>query len=93
MFETRRPYEATIGWSYRNVETTTDLAETAAAQDIAHICQKTARRVLHDKGLKAMHTIKKPFLTRENGRTLLWHIVIGQCRNGSKSSSLTRHLS
>ena len=54
-----------------DVETATELAETAAAHDIAHISARTARRVLHDEGLKAMHTIKKPLLTREHKRKRL----------------------
>ncbi|RYY69581.1 hypothetical protein EON63_23535 [archaeon] len=40
-------------------------------QDIAHVSQRTARRVLHDEGLKAMHTIRKPFLTRTHKRKWL----------------------
>ncbi|RYG95559.1 hypothetical protein EON65_55785 [archaeon] len=76
-----------------DVESARELAEAAAALDIAHTSQRTARNMLHDEGLKALHTIRKPLLhTRENGWTLLWHIVIGQSNNGSKSCSLTRHL-
>ncbi|RYG93944.1 helix-turn-helix domain-containing protein, partial [archaeon] len=47
-----------------DVETAIELVEAAAAQDIAHVSQRTARRVLHDEGLKAMHMIRKPLLTR-----------------------------
>ncbi|RYY43695.1 MAG: hypothetical protein EOO06_19325 [Chitinophagaceae bacterium] len=54
-----------------DVKTATELAKTAAALDIAHISQRTARRVLHDEGLKAMHTIKKPLLTRTHKRKRL----------------------
>ncbi|RYG63349.1 hypothetical protein EON64_16100 [archaeon] len=54
-----------------DVETATELAQTAAALDIAHISARTARRVLLDKGLKAMHTIRKPLLTRTHKRKRL----------------------
>ncbi|RYH05132.1 hypothetical protein EON65_45575 [archaeon] len=40
-----------------DVETATELAQTAAAHDIAHVSQRTARNVLHHEVLKAMHTI------------------------------------
>ncbi|RYG94939.1 hypothetical protein EON65_56710 [archaeon] len=36
-----------------DVETATELAETAAAHDIAHVSARTARNVLHHEGLKA----------------------------------------
>ena len=54
-----------------DVGTATELAETAAAHDIAHITPQAARNVLHDEGLKAMHTIRKPLLTRLNMKTRL----------------------
>ncbi|RYY84656.1 hypothetical protein EON63_08780 [archaeon] len=59
---------------------------------MAHVSAGTIRNVLHDEGLKAMHTIRKPLMTRAHKRKLLWHIVIGPSNNGSRSSSLTRHL-
>ncbi|RYG96369.1 hypothetical protein EON65_54505, partial [archaeon] len=67
-----------------DVESATDLAQTAAAlaiahisqrtaaaHDIAHVSQRTARNVLHDEGLKAMHTIRKPLLIRTQKRKRL----------------------
>ncbi|RYG68243.1 hypothetical protein EON64_05615 [archaeon] len=38
---------------------------------MAHISQRTARKVLHHEGLKAMHTIRKPLLTRTHKRKRL----------------------
>ncbi|RYG99869.1 hypothetical protein EON65_49880, partial [archaeon] len=38
---------------------------------ITHISASTARRMLHLKGLHAMHMIKKPLLTREHKRKRL----------------------
>ncbi|RYY83771.1 hypothetical protein EON63_10490 [archaeon] len=46
----------------------TELAKSAAAHNIAHVSQRTARRVLHGEGLKAIHTIRKPLLTRTHKR-------------------------
>jgi hypothetical protein len=43
----------------------------AAAHDIAHISPRTARRVLHQQGLVAMHMINKPMLTRDHVRKRL----------------------
>ncbi|RYH13034.1 hypothetical protein EON65_36640, partial [archaeon] len=54
-----------------DVETATDLAQTAAILDIAHISARTARNMLHEEGLKAMHTIRKPLLTRTHTRKRL----------------------
>ncbi|RYG97119.1 hypothetical protein EON65_53355 [archaeon] len=42
-----------------------------ASHDITHISASTARRMLHHEGLHAMHTIKKPLLTREHRRKRL----------------------
>ncbi|RYG97118.1 hypothetical protein EON65_53350 [archaeon] len=47
-----------------DVETATELAQTAAAHNIAHVSAGAIRNVLHGEGLKAMHTIRKPLLTR-----------------------------
>ncbi|RYG97326.1 hypothetical protein EON65_53035 [archaeon] len=54
-----------------DVETATELAQTAAAHDFAHVSAGTIRNVLHDEGLKAMHTIRKPLLTRAHKRKRL----------------------
>lgn len=51
--------------------TATELAQTAATREIAHIGARTARRMLHEQGLKAMHMIRKPLLTREHKRKRL----------------------
>ncbi|RYG95712.1 hypothetical protein EON65_55555 [archaeon] len=48
-----------------DVETATEITQ------IAHISQRTARNVLHHEGLKAMHTIRKPLLTRTHKRKRL----------------------
>ncbi|RYY00593.1 MAG: hypothetical protein EOO53_21580, partial [Gammaproteobacteria bacterium] len=53
------------------VETATELAQTAAALDIAHVSARTTRNMLHDEGLKAMHMIRKPLLTRTHKRKRL----------------------
>ncbi|RYH10725.1 hypothetical protein EON65_39350 [archaeon] len=57
--------------STQDRSTATELAQTAAAQDIAHISARTARNMLHDEGLKPMHTIRKPLLTRAHKRKRL----------------------
>ncbi|RYD53938.1 MAG: hypothetical protein EOP56_19755 [Sphingobacteriales bacterium] len=67
-----------------DVETATELAQTAAAQDIAHISQRTDRNVLHDVGLKAMHTIRKPLLTRTHKRIRLEFALAHTIRAKSK---------
>ncbi|RYG65070.1 hypothetical protein EON64_12700, partial [archaeon] len=54
-----------------DVETATELAKTAAALDIVHVSAATIRNVLHDEGLKAMHTIRKPLLTHAHKRKRL----------------------
>ncbi|RYH29408.1 hypothetical protein EON65_08545 [archaeon] len=54
-----------------DVETASELEKSAAMQHIAHISQRTARRGLHDEGLKAMHTIRKPLLTPTHKRNRL----------------------
>ncbi|RYG96612.1 hypothetical protein EON65_54140 [archaeon] len=53
------------------VRTATELAHVAASHDIAHTRACTAMQVLHQQGLKAMHTIKKPLLTRAHKRKRL----------------------
>jgi transposase len=53
------------------VESATQLAMVAAAHDIAHISPRTARRVLHQQGLVALHMINKPILTRDHVRKRL----------------------
>ncbi|RYH04839.1 hypothetical protein EON65_46335 [archaeon] len=54
-----------------DVETATELAQTAAALDIAHVSARTTLNMLHDEGLKAMHAIRKPLLTRTHKRKRL----------------------
>ncbi|RYG96116.1 hypothetical protein EON65_54910 [archaeon] len=54
-----------------DVETATELAQTAAALDIAHVSARTTRNMLQGEGLKAMHTIRKPLLTRTHKRKRL----------------------
>ncbi|RYH00094.1 hypothetical protein EON65_49690 [archaeon] len=57
-----------------DVETATELAETAAALDIAHVSAGIIRNVLHDEGLKnvyAMHMIKNRLLARVHKRKQL----------------------
>ncbi|RYY77505.1 MAG: hypothetical protein EOO69_13930 [Moraxellaceae bacterium] len=54
-----------------DVETATALAKSAAAHDIAHVSAGAIGNVLHDEGLKAMHTIRKPLLTRTHKRKRL----------------------
>ncbi|RYG93688.1 hypothetical protein EON65_58540 [archaeon] len=54
-----------------DVETATELAQTAAALDIARVSARTTRNMLHGEGLKAMHTIRKPLLTRTHKRKRL----------------------
>ena len=44
------------------VNTATELAQTAATQEIAHVSARTVRNVLHQEGLKAMHMVKRPLL-------------------------------
>ncbi|RYY86452.1 hypothetical protein EON63_05780, partial [archaeon] len=39
--------------------------------DIAHVSARTTRNMLHGEGLKAMHTIRKPLLTRAHKRKRL----------------------
>ena len=53
------------------VKTAPELALVAASHDIVHISARTARRVMHEQGLNAMHTVKKPLLTREHKRKRL----------------------
>ncbi|RYG93865.1 hypothetical protein EON65_58305, partial [archaeon] len=53
------------------VSTAPELAFSAASHDIVHVSASTARNMLHQEGLKAMHTIKKPLLTREHKRRRL----------------------
>ena len=53
------------------VESASQLANVAAAHDIAHISPRTVRRVLHQQGLAAMHMVNKPMLTREHKRKRL----------------------
>ncbi|RYG63777.1 hypothetical protein EON64_15255 [archaeon] len=54
-----------------DVKSATELAQTAAALGIAHVSATTARNMLHGEGLKAMHTIRKPLLTRTHRRKRL----------------------
>lgn len=53
------------------VNTASELALTAASHDIVHISASTARNVLHQQGLQAMHMIRKPLLTRGHKRKRL----------------------
>ncbi|RYH22949.1 hypothetical protein EON65_18475 [archaeon] len=53
------------------VSSSTELVQTAASHDIAQISASTARSTLHQKGLKAMHMVGKPLLTRAHKRTRL----------------------
>jgi transposase len=53
------------------VKSASQLAFVAAAHDIAHISPRTARRVLHQQGLVALHMINKPILTRDHVRKRL----------------------
>lgn len=53
------------------VSTAPELAFSAASHDIAHVSASTASRALHQEGLKAMHMIRKPLLTREHKRRRL----------------------
>jgi transposase len=53
------------------VDTATELAQSAAAQGIADVSSRTVRRVLHHEGLKTMHTFNKPQLTPEHKRKRL----------------------
>ncbi|RYH28397.1 hypothetical protein EON65_12315 [archaeon] len=54
-----------------DVESATELAETAADHDIAHVSARTIRNMLHHEGLKAMRSIRKPLLTRTHKRKRL----------------------
>ncbi|RYG95129.1 hypothetical protein EON65_56430 [archaeon] len=53
------------------VSSSTDLARTAASHDIAQISARTARRALQQEGLKAMHMVGRPLLTRAHKRRRL----------------------
>lgn len=53
------------------VSTATDLTQTAASHEIVRISARTARRTLHKQGLKAMHMVSKPLLTRAHKRKRL----------------------
>ncbi|RYH13443.1 hypothetical protein EON65_35645 [archaeon] len=53
------------------VSTAPELALTAAFHDITHVSASTARRLLHQEGLKALHMIRKPLVTREHKRSRL----------------------
>jgi transposase len=53
------------------VDNAPELALIAATHDIVHISARTARNVLHQQGLNAIHMIKKPLLTREHKRKRL----------------------
>jgi transposase len=53
------------------VKTAPELSLVAASHDIVHFSASTARRVMHEQGLKAMHMVKKPLLTREHKRKRL----------------------
>ena len=46
------------------VGTATELAHVAVSHNMPHVSARTMRRVLHKQGLKAMHMVKKPLLTR-----------------------------
>ncbi|RYF81093.1 MAG: hypothetical protein EON98_12790 [Chitinophagaceae bacterium] len=54
-----------------DVASATELAKSAADHDIAHVSAGAIRNVLHDEGLKAMHIIRKPLLTRTHKRKRL----------------------
>lgn len=53
------------------VSTATQLAHVATTQLNTSISPWTARRMLHEEGLKALHTIPKPLLTEEHERQRL----------------------
>ncbi|RYG91636.1 hypothetical protein EON65_59370 [archaeon] len=53
------------------VSSSTDLVQTAASHDIAQISASTARSMLHQEGLKAMHMVERPLLTRAHKRSRL----------------------
>ena len=53
------------------VMTAPELVLAAASHDIVHISAMTARTVLHEQGLDAMHMVKKLMLTREHKRKRL----------------------
>jgi transposase len=53
------------------IRTATELAQTATSHEIVHISARTARRTLHEQGLKAMRMINKPLLTRAHKRKRL----------------------
>ncbi|RYG95900.1 hypothetical protein EON65_55245, partial [archaeon] len=53
------------------VSSSTDLVQTAASHDIAQISARTARCTLHQEGLKAMHMVGRPLLTRAHKRRRL----------------------
>jgi hypothetical protein len=53
------------------VTTATELAQTALSYDNIRISPSTARRMLHEKGLKARHMIRKPMLTRAHKKKRL----------------------
>jgi hypothetical protein len=53
------------------VNSAPELVQTAASLDIAQISASTARNVLHEEGLKAMHMIERPHLTRAHRKRRL----------------------
>lgn len=53
------------------IKTATQLAHAATTQLHTPISPRTARRMLHEEGLNALHTIPKPLLTPEHKRQRL----------------------
>jgi transposase len=53
------------------VETCPEFVQVAATHHDIHISPSTARRLLHEAGMKARHTIRKPRLTVEHKRERL----------------------
>ncbi|RYH14796.1 hypothetical protein EON65_33000 [archaeon] len=53
------------------VSSATDLVQTAASHDIVQISASTARNMLHQEGLKAMHMVERPLLTHAHKRSRL----------------------
>jgi transposase len=53
------------------VKSCTGLAQAATSQEVINISSRTANRELHKAGLKAMHMIKRPMLTRSHKKKRL----------------------
>lgn len=53
------------------VKSCTELAQAASSEGIINISSRTARRELHKAGLKVMHMIRRPMLTRAHKKKRL----------------------